>query len=248
MKTEMCCVNIHEECACAESCGCTCYSCECWHGAVADVVTSKFTAHCPACDQRRRMILRLYQPNEDPVIPAGLRVACAYCGSSWPDLWCVSWPPRDGRKPANIPARSREHAERMAPKLNGRAQPWTESPEMHGIMVGALGRALASFGPAAAVCCDLHGPKCEPPSELCCEECTERSHPRHSDGSACSNPDLSGARATIAAMLEHHPPGVRHNHPPGTDHPDGVWGCHACALKALDAERESSSKGEGRGH
>lgn len=41
-------------------------------------------------------------------------------------------------------------------------------------------------------CCDLHGRNCEPPSELCCGSCTEAAHPGHQDGSACSNPDLSG--------------------------------------------------------
>lgn len=49
-------------------------------------------------------------------------------------------------------------------------------------------------------CCDLHGRNCEPPSELCCEGCTEASHrtatsvghPFHEDGTRCSNPDLSG--------------------------------------------------------
>lgn len=38
-------------------------------------------------------------------------------------------------------------------------------------------------------CCDLHGAKCEPPSELCCHDCTEAGHDsfpiRHADGSRC---------------------------------------------------------------
>lgn len=48
-------------------------------------------------------------------------------------------------------------------------------------------------------CCDFHGRNCEPPSELCCNECTEAAHKMgdatrgfHGDGSKCSNPDLSG--------------------------------------------------------
>jgi len=41
-------------------------------------------------------------------------------------------------------------------------------------------------------CCDLHGRNCEPPSELCCWDCTEATHPEHRDGSTCSHPDLSG--------------------------------------------------------
>jgi len=43
-------------------------------------------------------------------------------------------------------------------------------------------------------CCDLHNRNCEPPSELCCWECTEATHPDHRDGSACIAPDLSNAR------------------------------------------------------
>ena len=30
------------------------------------------------------------------------------------------------------------------------------------------------------VCCDSHNQHCEPPSELCCEYCTEINHPNHS--------------------------------------------------------------------
>lgn len=44
----------------------------------------------------------------------------------------------------------------------------------------------------AGGCCDMHGRTCEPPSELCCDACTEAHHPGHADGSRCSNPDLSG--------------------------------------------------------
>jgi hypothetical protein len=53
-------------------------------------------------------------------------------------------------------------------------------------------------------CCDMHNRNCEPPSELCCGECTEIHHGihadppnfdrtlgRHHDGSVCIDPDLS---------------------------------------------------------
>ncbi len=42
-------------------------------------------------------------------------------------------------------------------------------------------------GPEAAIadCCDLHGPACEPPSELCCANCTEAAHPDHAPGVSC---------------------------------------------------------------
>jgi hypothetical protein len=34
-------------------------------------------------------------------------------------------------------------------------------------------------------CCHLHGRACEPPSELCCEGCSERAHPDHPAGVPC---------------------------------------------------------------
>lgn len=43
--------------------------------------------------------------------------------------------------------------------------------------------------PAKTACCDLHGPKCEAPSELCCHQCTEAGHNSfptpHADGTPC---------------------------------------------------------------
>ena len=61
--------------------------------------------------------------------------------------------------------------------------------------------------PAPGNCCDLHGRNCEPPSELCCDWCTEAGHtwrttpddPYHCDGTPCSNPDLSGMGADVRA-------------------------------------------------
>lgn len=38
-------------------------------------------------------------------------------------------------------------------------------------------------------CCGMHNEHCEPPSELCCHQCTEAAHDtfpiRHADGSRC---------------------------------------------------------------
>jgi hypothetical protein len=53
---------------------------------------------------------------------------------------------------------------------------------------------------AVPSCCDLHGPRCEPPGDLCCEGCTEARHGAwidacqvrrygHPPGEACSAPD-----------------------------------------------------------
>ncbi|MCK9898137.1 hypothetical protein [Frankia sp. AgB32] len=36
-----------------------------------------------------------------------------------------------------------------------------------------------------AACCDLHNQHCEPPSELCCHDCTEARHPQHPEGATC---------------------------------------------------------------
>jgi hypothetical protein len=35
------------------------------------------------------------------------------------------------------------------------------------------------------VCCDLHSMRCEPPSELCCDDCPEVDHPSHRPGVQC---------------------------------------------------------------
>jgi hypothetical protein len=39
--------------------------------------------------------------------------------------------------------------------------------------------------PTHFTCCDLHGVHCEPPSELCCHDCTEVRHPEHAPGVEC---------------------------------------------------------------
>jgi hypothetical protein len=43
-------------------------------------------------------------------------------------------------------------------------------------------------------CCDLHGRNCEPPSELCCYNCTEADHPGHLLLGPCSSPIVSPDR------------------------------------------------------
>lgn len=40
-------------------------------------------------------------------------------------------------------------------------------------------------------CCDMHNRNCEPPSELCCHECTEVDHPGHQWAGPCSASDES---------------------------------------------------------
>ena len=51
-------------------------------------------------------------------------------------------------------------------------------------------------------CCDLHGRNCEPPSELCCENCTEADHPAHRQLGPCSNPILSPSTLAEAAKID----------------------------------------------
>ena len=60
--------------------------------------------------------------------------------------WCVAIPHPDGRV-VQLPARSREHAERMNQKLKGgEVKQWEGDPEVHEIMLTGITRALASFG------------------------------------------------------------------------------------------------------
>jgi hypothetical protein len=89
-------------------------------------------------------------------------------------------------------------------------------PALHFPGPGGTGKALlgdyvirgtdGEFSPCKAAdfraCCDLHNRNCEPPSELCCEGCTEARHAGwigtggvrrygHPAGETCINPDLS---------------------------------------------------------
>jgi hypothetical protein len=57
---------------------------------------------------------------------------------------------------------------------------------------GITGREDQKRDEKAPICCDMHGRNCEPPSELCCRDCSEAAHDtfpiRHADGSVCSAP------------------------------------------------------------
>lgn len=68
-------------------------------------------------------------------------------------------------------------------------------------------------------CCDLHGRNCEPPSELCCENCTEADHPGHTRLVPRSSPDLSAVS------------------PDGVCQRCGGTGCVACSARHLRRER-----------
>lgn len=70
-----------------------------------------------------------------------------------------------------------EFEQRMASELQTLTDRW----------VPRLRRFVASV--QAPPCCDSHNRNCEPPSELCCHDCTEKTHDmfpiRHADGSRC---------------------------------------------------------------
>lgn len=79
-----------------------------------------------------------------------------------------------------------------------------EYPDFHS-PVGSLGTLCDACGwssqeanpyfrsdPLAEPCCDLHGIHCEPPSELCCEECGEARHPDHEHGESCVLDEQAG--------------------------------------------------------
>ena len=54
----------------------------------------------------------------------------------------------------------------------------------------------------AVPCCGLHNRNCEPPFELCCQDCTEADHPRHPPGMPCilADPPIEQARRYVAIM------------------------------------------------
>lgn len=56
-------------------------------------------------------------------------------------------------------------------------------------------------------CCEWHSITCEPPSELCCEQCPEVAHPDHTDGSVCVRDNPVYAQA-VASAFGHVPPSV----------------------------------------
>lgn len=49
--------------------------------------------------------------------------------------------------------------------------------------------------PDSLSCCNMHNRNCEPPYELCCDQCSEREHPGHRT-TECIAPDLSGKGKT----------------------------------------------------
>ena len=52
------------------------------------------------------------------------------------------------------------------------------------------------------LCCDLHNEHCEPPSELCCWQCTEAHHGLHADPPSYDRTLLShhdGSRCVLEA-------------------------------------------------
>lgn len=59
---------------------------------------------------------------------------------------------------------------------------WDDLAAENAALAPARTRAnRALLGP----CCDMHNVHCEPPSELCCNGCTEASHPEHRRGERC---------------------------------------------------------------
>lgn len=132
------------------------------------------------------------------------------------------------------------------------ATPWTAfvSPA-----INTLRTALGMRGAWPASCsCDLHGRTCEPPSELCCENCTEARHPYHVDGSICSAPDLSGyamptpvevaLRAEVARLTEERDLAVAHDRQPYPTADAYEAACralekHRTRADAAEAERDS---------
>ncbi len=70
----------------------------------------------------------------------------------------------------------------------GQAAGWRHVDQAASYRFGAH-RAEPASGPverAARPCCESHNQHCEPPSELCCHQCTEARHPVHPAGVQCT--------------------------------------------------------------
>jgi len=88
----------------------------------------------------------------------------------------------------------------VLPCLLGDRCPTGGHHELRAVSAGELARLMRDEDESR--CCDLHGRNCEPPSEICCDQCTEMAHPMHGDGTQCSNPDLSAA--AVDRWIEEH--------------------------------------------
>ena len=79
----------------------------------------------------------------------------------------VNRPPLLGIYPAGEVIRYRPHVDIRA--SDGTCSPWQPAQD-------ALMAEDWETVPDADRCCDLHGRNCEPPGDLCCEECAEARH------------------------------------------------------------------------
>ena len=112
--------------------------------------------------------------------------------------FAVNRPPLLGIYDEGTVIRYRPHIDMRA--SDGTCSPW--QPAQDALLADDWAEV-----PDAARCCDLHGRNCEPPSELCCENCTEARHAGWTDdrgtqrfghprGEKCSSPDLSDMSAS----------------------------------------------------
>jgi Protein of unknown function (DUF2829) len=109
----------------------------------------------------------------------------------------VNRPPLLGIYPHGTVIGYRPHIDMRAG--DGSCAPW--QPSQDALLAGDWAEV-----PPEARCCDFHGRNCEPPGDLCCENCTEARHGGwrdahgaqqfgHPAGEACSSPDLSDGSA-----------------------------------------------------
>jgi hypothetical protein len=79
------------------------------------------------------------------------------------------------------------------------------------------GYVHATYETPDRMCCHLHSHTCAPPSELCCEHCTEKNHPEHPTGTRCvlaiseqhQITAIKTRRASIGELLLPNPQGPR---------------------------------------
>jgi len=98
----------------------------------------------------------------------------------------------------------------------------------------------------AVLCCDLHSRTCEPPSELCCAECSEADHPRHPPGVPCIL-DPQPEEGPVTMYLRFYPSGAAYVAPLGTylldKRPAGADPARACCSTISAASPRSPTSG-----
>jgi hypothetical protein len=109
----------------------------------------------------------------------------------------------------NLQLQRVEEMRELGPELAEIKARWANGPKDHrcpgcgatdSLICESCGALPSGSNSHPEVCCDLHGVRCEPPSELCCGDCTEANHPHHPTGVLCVLDESTTAYEEIGAL------------------------------------------------